>query len=400
LVYKQYQRTVNNRQVTGQSDFYIQRLDRSGKPSGDPAVIYQTSSVTYLEDAILVPDGALLLFRTSSPDTLEYVLKVAHVSVGKEGIQPSGPYIITEKSRFSAFLGFARHKKVVGLVYEYQEESTRLRKLAFQALDSHGRPTAEPHMLVESESTSGYSRIHMTSTESGFVLLWENNGKENLMHLDKTGNPISPVYPINLHDEMSVRTFWVEADKIYVVAQDSAGTGDLSKQNFAGLYLVQLRDSGQRIGEPIPLTPQTSIDDIHWGTAASTGKSLGRLVHHDSRIRFRVHHDSRIQFGIFEKDISDPLTNLSDSAGGTYELEATSEHFFIAWDDWQNDNSITCSRADHPLDCVTEVYFAGFNSAGELLIPPTRITESARPRPFLFLYQRDIDWQTLCELEW
>lgn len=403
LVYKHYQRTVNNRQVTGESGFYIQRLDHSGRPSGDPTVIYQNSSVTYLESSILVPDGALFLFRTSSPETLEYILKVAHVSVGKEEIQPDDPYIITEKSRFSTFLGFARHKETVGLVYEYQEESTRSRKLIFQALDSHGRPTTESHMLFESESISGYSGIHMAPTESGFVVLWEDNGKENLMYLDKTGNPISPVYPINLHDErdeMTVRTFWVEADKTYVVVQDRAGTGDLSKQNFAGLYLVQLRDSGQLIGEPIPLTPQTSIDDIHWGTAASTGKSLGRLVHHDSKIRFRVHHDSRIHFGIFEKDISDPLTSLSDSAGGTYELAATSEHFFIAWDDWQNDNSITCIRADHPIDCVTEVYFAGFNSEGELLIPPTRITESARPRPFLFLYQRDIDWQTLCELEW
>ncbi|HRI64140.1 MAG TPA: hypothetical protein PK156_07875 [Polyangium sp.] len=334
---------------------FVQPLGFRGESLGDPVEIAQGEGEQQWScemDTLEVPDGVLIAFTTMNA-AHEPEVRLVHIKATEKTLGAGVPHTLAKELGTLFSLRLARAGNLVGIVW--QNNLNKHRFLRFRPLDLEGIPVAAP-MTIASGNDIWPERLLLQPIANDFVLLWHEWGTGfRLQRLTANGRAVGPRGTFAFEQHKTPVALGELGDKlrlVYVTHDDAIEYVDLHAQNFESVSKV-------------PFNPHQSADE---GAATWLGRRIVGI--------WRDWHELTLA----SVPQSPPLSMLlSKTLDRQYSIQLSPgrDKLLATWMDFRDDDVIKCKAEGR---CVSEAYIAVFDSQGQTLLAPQRITKTAIPQ--------------------
>jgi len=365
-------RRNHHRMVDGLSqmsaEILLQWVDGGAQPVGEPVLVWAGEEMGYL-DLEATPGGIVMV---QTPGAVGgRAVDVRFVAVNDEGIRPGKTTRISHPPGNPYIVGLARRGDHLLLAYEGGDAEGSA--FLAQALDLEGHPVGSPLQLASGDEFSGFSQL--LATPDGFAAVWTaGSGQGRAIYLDHRGMPTDPVIEFAFAGQF-IAAAAVLGEQLAIVYSDASYDGqDLT--DTMGLYRVVLDATGKPVDGPVALSPQDR-EMARFGVGAWVADGSFARVYHE---------DDVLHFGLGD---APETTRLSETSAGSAVLYNHDGRWVVLWADHRDDQSVACRDLG---DCAVEAYLAILDADGAVVLPATRLSHDATPRP-VAPYD---DWERFC----
>ena len=379
LVYQRTTTRVRPQETRSIGAILVQRLGSKGEPLGDPIEIARsdTDSLGWAQ-VLEVPGGLLVAFTTARGEEDRNV-HLVHVDTSQPAPRADPVMTISKEpgQPFSLALARAPSSGRAAIVWRGREGKNDV--LRFLPLDGQGKPAGS---AVSIASSAGLYDAELLLEPSGsdLLLAWHQRGSEvRLQRLSPDGAPRGSAASVQLAaNGATMMTLDPGANRIGVAYADNSVNHQVPGDTM-GLHTTELSAIDFSVLSDAPASPWDR-DTVRFGAATFVSGRLARLW-----------TENRSLFFASAPGGAAPRITLSTTADGTHGIWPTADkgRLLAAWKDTRDDDQRRCVTSS----CVSEAYVAVLDPTGKILVPPSRATRSASPKP-IPLYQAN--WEAFC----
>lgn len=379
LVYQRTTTRVRPKETRSTGAIFAQRLGSKGEPLGDPIELARSEADSLGWAQTLEMPGGLLVAFTTSRGEEDRDIHVVHVDTSQPAPRAEPMRTISKEPGRPFYLALARAPSADRAAIVWRGREGKNDVLRFMPLDAQGKPAGS---AVSIASSAGLHEAELLLEPSGsdLLLAWHQRGSEvRLQRLSPDGAPRASAASVQFAaNSATMMTLDPRADRIGVAYADNSVDHRLPGDTM-GLHTTELSAIDFSVLSDAPASPWDR-DTPRFGAAAFMS---GRLA--------RMWTENRSLFFASAPGAAAPRITLSTTADGTHGIWPTTDkgRLLAAWKDTRDDDQRLCVTSS----CVSEAYVAVLDPTGKILVPPSRATRSAIPKPIPI---HQANWDALC----